>query len=80
MLANLAHDMVISVQQPLFTEFFGTEYRYSGAEVGYQIATVVFGGFTPFIATALLGVNGSWYPVATYMTWAAWSRWSSPGA
>jgi MHS family shikimate/dehydroshikimate transporter-like MFS transporter len=67
LLANIAHDMVNSVQQPLFTGFFGTEYRYSGASVGYQIASVVFGGFTPFIATALLGINGTWHPVAIYM-------------
>jgi MHS family shikimate/dehydroshikimate transporter-like MFS transporter len=50
MLANIAHDMVVSVQQPMFTELFGTEYRYSGAGVGYQVASVVGGGFTPFIA------------------------------
>ncbi len=31
LLANVAHDMVVSVQQPLFTELFGAEYRYSGA-------------------------------------------------
>jgi MHS family shikimate/dehydroshikimate transporter-like MFS transporter len=67
LLANIAHDMVVSVQQPLFTEFFGTEYRYSGAGVGYQVASVICGGFTPFIATALLGVNGSWHPVAAYL-------------
>jgi MHS family shikimate/dehydroshikimate transporter-like MFS transporter len=66
-LANIAHDMVNSVQQPLFTGLFGTEYRYSGAGVGYQVASVVFGGFTPFIATALLGINGTWHPVAIYM-------------
>jgi MHS family shikimate/dehydroshikimate transporter-like MFS transporter len=66
-LANVAHDMVNSVQQPLFTSFFGAEYRYSGAGVGYQVASVVFGGFTPFIATALLGINGTWHPVAIYM-------------
>ncbi len=67
MLANIAHDMVVSVQQPLFTEMFGTEYRYSGAGVGYQVASVVCGGFTPFIATALLAVNGGWHPVAAYL-------------
>jgi MHS family shikimate/dehydroshikimate transporter-like MFS transporter len=49
MLANVAHDMVVSVQQPMFTDLFGTEYRYSGAGVGYQVASVVGGGFTPFI-------------------------------
>lgn len=67
LLANVAHDMVVSVQQPLFTEFFGAEYRYSGAGVGYQFASVVCGGFTPFIATALLGVDGSWHAVAAYL-------------
>jgi MHS family shikimate/dehydroshikimate transporter-like MFS transporter len=67
MLANIAHDQVVSVQQPLFTEMFGTEYRYSGAGVGYQVASVICGGFTPFIATALLKVNGTWHPVAAYL-------------
>ncbi|AIY41069.1 Shikimate transporter [Collimonas arenae] len=67
LLANIAHDMVVSVQQPLFTEFFGAEYRYSGAGVGYQFASVVCGGFTPFIATALLGVDGTWHAVAAYL-------------
>ncbi len=67
MLANIAHDMTVCVQQPLFTEMFGTEYRYSGAGVGYQVASVVCGGFTPFIATALLTINGSWHPVAAYL-------------
>ena len=67
LLANIAHDMVVSVQQPLFTEFFGTEYRYSGAGVGYQFASVICGGFTPFIATALLGIDGTWHAVAAYL-------------
>ncbi|NIF73151.1 shikimate transporter [Burkholderia sp. Ap-962] len=68
MLANIAHDMVVSVQQPLFTELFGAEYRYSGAGVGYQFASVVGGGFTPFIAVALVSVGGgSWHLVAGYL-------------
>jgi MHS family shikimate/dehydroshikimate transporter-like MFS transporter len=68
MLANVAHDMVVSVQQPMFTELFGTEYRYSGAGVGYQVASVVGGGFTPFIAVALVSfADGSWHPVAAYL-------------
>ncbi|MDW9250912.1 sugar transporter family protein [Burkholderia thailandensis] len=68
MLANVAHDMVVSVQQPLFTELFGAEYRYSGAGVGYQFASVVGGGFTPFIAVALVSFGGgSWHLVAAYL-------------
>ncbi|MGN6319531.1 shikimate transporter [Trinickia sp.] len=68
LLANIAHDMVVSVQQPLFTELFGAEYRYSGAGVGYQFASVVGGGFTPFIAVALTSfAGGSWHLVAGYL-------------
>ncbi|WP_199287822.1 shikimate transporter [Kushneria phosphatilytica] len=68
MLANLAHDMVVCVQQPIFAELFGTAYRYSGAGVGYQVASVVGGGFTPFIAAALVDLaGGSWVPVAIYL-------------
>lgn len=69
LLANIAHDMVVCVQQPMFTEMFGASYRYSGAGVGYQVASVVGGGFTPFIATALVTFsNGSWHSVAIYLT------------
>lgn len=69
LLANLAHDMVVSVQQPIFTELFGTEYRYSGAGVGYQLASIIGGGFTPFIAAALITcANGHWLLVAIYLT------------
>lgn len=67
-LVNLAHDMIVSVQQPLFTELFGPSYRYSGAGLGYQVASAIGGGFTPFIATALVAVGGgSWTWVAVYL-------------
>lgn len=69
MLANIAHDMVVCVQQPMFTEMFGPGYRYSGAGVGYQVASVVGGGFTPFIAAALVTFSGGeWHTVAIYLT------------
>lgn len=68
LLANVAHDMVVSVHQPIFTELFGTEYRYSGAGVGYQVASIIGGGFTPFIAASLvIWGNGSWHYVAVYL-------------
>lgn len=69
LLANIAHDMIVSVQQPIFTELFGTAYRYSGAGVGYQVASVVGGGFTPFIAVLLVEFfSGAWFGVAGYLT------------
>ena len=68
LLANVAHDMVVCVQQPMFTGMFGASYRYSGAGVGYQVASVVGGGFTPFIAAALVTFSdGDWHSVALYL-------------
>lgn len=68
LLANAAHDMVVCVQQPMFTGMFGARYRYSGAGVGYQVASVVGGGFTPFIAAALVTFSGGdWHSVAIYL-------------
>ncbi|WP_369790300.1 shikimate transporter [Rouxiella sp. WC2420] len=68
MLANVAHDMVVCVQQPMFTEMFGASYRYSGAGVGYQVASVVGGGFTPLIAASLVTFSGGdWRSVAVYL-------------
>ncbi len=79
--ANIAHDMVVCVQQPMFTEMFGASYRYSGAGVGYQVASVVGGGFTPFLLTPFIGGGftpfiaaalityfaGNWHSVAIYL-------------
>ncbi len=68
LLANVAYDMIVSVQQPMFTELFGTAYRYSGAGLGYQVASVVGGGFTPFIAVLMVTFfSGAWYGVAGYL-------------
>ena len=68
LLANVAHDMVVSVQQPIFTSLFGTKYRYSDAGVCYQVASIIGSGFTPFIAASLVILaNGSWHYVAIYL-------------
>jgi hypothetical protein len=45
---------------------FGTRVRYSGASLGYQLASVFAGGFAPLIATALLAAGG-WELVALYV-------------
>jgi hypothetical protein len=33
-----------------FSELFGTRVRYSGASLGYQLASALSGGFAPLIA------------------------------
>lgn len=68
MLANIAHNIVVCVQQPMFTKMFSASYRYSGAKVSYQVASVVGSKFTPFIAAALITYfAGNWHSVAIYL-------------
>jgi MHS family shikimate/dehydroshikimate transporter-like MFS transporter len=68
LLVNVAHDMAVPVQQSLFTDMFGPEYRYSGAGVGYRLASAVGGGFTPLIAGSLvIWAGGGWSLVAAYV-------------
>ncbi|MCL8014881.1 shikimate transporter [Streptomyces sp. AS02] len=69
LLVNIAHDAAVSVQQALFTDMFGPEYRYSGAGVGYQLASAIGGGCTPLIASSLvIWAGGGWSLVAVYLT------------
>ncbi len=49
-----------------FSEMFDTKVRYSGASLGYQLASVFAGGLAPFIAVALLSRFG-YVAVAVYM-------------
>jgi MFS transporter, MHS family, shikimate and dehydroshikimate transport protein len=55
---NVGHDLMYGPQAAYFSELFGTRVRYSGASLGYQLASVFAGGFAPLIATALLAANG----------------------
>lgn len=55
-------------QADFFSEPFGTRVRYSGASVGYQLASPLAGGVAPLIATALLKwSDGATWPVAAYL-------------
>jgi MHS family shikimate/dehydroshikimate transporter-like MFS transporter len=48
------HAPMYGPQAAFLSELFGTRVRYSGASLGSQLASVVAGGLSPFIATALL--------------------------
>jgi MFS transporter, MHS family, shikimate and dehydroshikimate transport protein len=63
---NIGHDLMYGPQGAYFSELFGTRVRYSGASLGYQLASVFAGGFAPLIATALLAAGG-WQLVALYV-------------
>ena len=65
---NVGHDLMYGPQAAYFSELFGTRMRYTGASVGYQLASVFGGGFAPLIAVALLAAGGDEpYLVALYM-------------
>ena len=51
---NVGHDLMYGPQAAYFSELFATRVRYTGASVGYQLASVFAGGFAPLIAVALL--------------------------
>ncbi|PLS87108.1 MAG: MFS transporter [Actinobacteria bacterium] len=55
---NIGHDAMYGPQAAFFSELFGTRVRYSGASLGYQLASVLAGGLSPLIAVALLAAYG----------------------
>ncbi|MBI1311706.1 MFS transporter [bacterium] len=67
-IALVAHSLMYGPQAAFFSELFGTRVRYSGASVGYQLASPFAGGVAPLIATALLKwSDGAIWPVALYL-------------
>jgi metabolite-proton symporter len=49
------HSLMYAPQAAYFTELFGTTVRYTGASVGYQLASIFAGALAPIIALKLLG-------------------------
>jgi len=67
-LSLLFHDIQYGPQAALIAESFGTNLRYSGAGIGYQLASVIAGGPAPLIAAFILektksSTGISWYIV-----------------
>jgi MFS family permease len=63
---TVGHNAMYGPQAAYFSELFGAGVRYTGASLGYQLASVLSGAPAPFIATALLASLGSG-AVAVYM-------------
>ena len=64
----IAHAAMYRPQAAFFSELFGTRVRYSGASLGYQLASPLAGGLAPLVATALLTWSGGRpWPVALYL-------------
>ncbi len=64
----IGHSAMYGPQAAFFSELFGTRVRYSGASLGYQLASPLAGGLAPLIATNLLQESGGQpWPVAVYL-------------
>ncbi|WP_395749909.1 MFS transporter [Prosthecobacter sp.] len=67
-LGLIIHSAMYGPQAAFFSELFGTRVRYSGASLGYQLASPLAGGLAPLIATALLDRSGGKPgPVSVYL-------------
>ena len=66
-LSLVPHAMMYGPQAALIAESFPPRLRYSGASLGYQLASVIAGGPAPLIATALFARFHSGYAIAFYI-------------
>jgi metabolite-proton symporter len=66
-LSLIFHDMQYGPQAALIAEVFGTNLRYSGAGLGYQLASVIAGGPAPLIAATVLAQTGSSFWISVYI-------------
>ena len=66
-LSLVFHDMQYGPQAALIAESFGPTTRYSGAGMGYQLASVIAGGPAPLAAAAILGATGSSTWISVYL-------------
>jgi MFS family permease len=66
-LSLIPHDMMYGPQAALIAECFTGRLRYSGASLGYQLASVFAGGPAPLIATWLFARYGSGYAIAAFV-------------
>jgi hypothetical protein len=66
-LSLVPHDMMYGPQAALIAESFTSRLRYSGASMGYQLASIIAGGPAPLIATALFAQYHSGYAIAGFI-------------
>jgi metabolite-proton symporter len=66
-LSLVPHNMMYGPQAALIAESFTPRLRYSGASLGYQLASIIAGGPAPLIAAWLVARYGSGYSIALYI-------------
>jgi MFS family permease len=66
-LSSLPGTTCYGPQAALIAESFSPRLRYSGTSLGYQLASIIAGGPSPFIATALFAAFASSFSIALYI-------------
>ncbi len=61
------HAWLYGPEAAFISERFGTKLRYSGASLGYQLASLTAGGPAPIIAVALFAAYHSSIPISLYI-------------
>src|SRR5699024_11908370 len=61
------HAVIFGPLAAFISEQFGTGSRYTGASMGYQLATLIGAGFTPTILASLYAASGG--TSVTTVTW-----------
>lgn len=67
MVGLTCHSTIYGPLAAFISEQFGTAARYTGASVGYQMATLLGAGFTPSILATLYGADGQISRVLLYL-------------
>jgi len=64
----VGHAAMYGPQASFLSEMFSARVRYSGASLGYQLASIFAGALTPMVSASLLAwYGGVFWPVAIYM-------------
>jgi MFS family permease len=64
----VGHAAMYGPQASFLSEMFSARVRYSGASLGYQMASIFAGALTPMVSASLLAwYGGVFWPVAVYM-------------
>jgi MHS family shikimate/dehydroshikimate transporter-like MFS transporter len=60
----LCQGIVFALHASFMPELFGTDARYSGVSLGFQLGAAIGGGLTPVIAASIVARTGATWPVS----------------
>lgn len=69
------HASMFGPQAALFAEMFPADVRFSGASLGFQLASVFAGGLAPLVMTSLVAMTGASWSVSLYILGMAGLTW-----